>query len=532
MAHLIEIYRRLLRHSDVPDASLAPCVERLREVVTRHGLFRSCLFAGLFVLSGLSTGPWKALAQNAAPSTATVVRKIQAGQYEEAARICKQLLQASPRSPQLWTLRGAALERAGHTEHALDAYQQALRISPDYLAALQGAAQLGYKTRSKDAIPLLERIVKLQPANKTAYAMLGSLQYSQQNFSKAVEGFERSGDLAKSQPASLMEYSLALIRLHRESEAIPLLEQVLVLDASNSIARYDLGLTQWRAGDATNALKTLEPLLRTQPLDSRSMRLAAAIHESNNETPQAVDLLRSAIIANPDDVDNYVDFATLAFTHGSYSVGVDIVSAGISRRPDAGALFMARGVLYGQNGDFDKAMEDFDHAHKLDPTNSMAASAQGIALSQKHSNKEALDAFRRQVKEHPNDAFGYYLLAEALYWSGPEQKSLGYRKNIAEAITNAEKARELDPNLSQVYDLLSTLYLQNEQFQKTIEVSRLALKRKPNDQQVVYTLILALRKVGAKDELNVLVQRLTALRKQEQMENNQKQRYGMLVEQP
>ena len=124
------------------------------------------------------------------------------------------------------------------------------------------------------------------------------------------------------------------------------------------------------------------------------------------------------------------------------------------------------------------------------------------------------------------------MLAEGLYWSGSEQKSGGYQRNLAEAIANAEKAKELDPSLTQVYDLLATLYLQNEQFQQAIEVCRTALKRSPNDQQVLYTLILALRKTGAKDELNVLVQRLTAVRKQQQMENSQKQRYGMLVEQP
>lgn len=325
---------------------------------------------------------------------------------------------------------------------------------------------------------------------------------------------------------------MSLIHLNRESEAVPLLQRLVEADPSNTNARYDLGLIQWRVGNSTDALAALEPLLKAHPADTRSMRLAAAIYEANNETPQAVELLRSAIMANPDEIDNYLNFATLAFTHGSYKVGVDIVSTGISRRPDSAALYMARGVLYGQNGDFEKAMEDFDQAHKLDPSNSMAASAEGIALSQRHNNKEALEAFRRQVSEHPKDAFGYYLLSEALYWSGPEQKSSGYQKNIAEAITNAERARQLDPNLPQVYDLLSTLYLQNEQYQQAIDVCRAALKKTPNDQQVIYTLILALRKTGAKDELNVLVQRLTSLRKQEQMENNQKPRYGMLVEQP
>lgn len=495
-------------------------------------LLRKFVLLLFVIVFGLNVFDIAAHAQKPDSSMAAVIQKLKSGQYNEAARMCRQLLISSPKSPQLWTLRATALEHAGDAQEALKAYEQALKFAPRYLPALEGAAQLGYKAKSEAAIPLLERIVSIDPENKTAYAMLGALQYLQKNFAEAVKDFEASGALAFSQPASLMEYSMSLIHLNRESEAVPLLQRLVEADPSNTNARYDLGLIQWRVGNSTDALAALEPLLKAHPADTRSMRLAAAIYEANNETPQAVELLRSAIMANPDEIDNYLNFATLAFTHGSYKVGVDIVSTGISRRPDSAALYMARGVLYGQNGDFEKAMEDFDQAHKLDPSNSMAASAEGIALSQRHNNKEALEAFRRQVSEHPKDAFGYYLLSEALYWSGPEQKSSGYQKNIAEAITNAERARQLDPNLPQVYDLLSTLYLQNEQYQQAIDVCRAALKKTPNDQQVIYTLILALRKTGAKDELNVLVQRLTSLRKQEQMENNQKPRYGMLVEQP
>jgi len=44
--------------------------------------------------------------------------------------------------------------------------------------------------------------------------------------------------------------------------------------------------------------------------------------------------------------------------HGSYAVGIDFVNMGLSRLPNSAALYMARGVLYGQNGDFEKAMAD------------------------------------------------------------------------------------------------------------------------------------------------------------------------------
>jgi tetratricopeptide (TPR) repeat protein len=100
------------------------------------------------------------------------------------------------------------------------------------------------------------------------------------------------------------------------------------------------------------------------------------------------------------------------------------------------------------------------------------------------------------------------------------------------AISAATKSIELDPHLVQAYDLLASLYLQASQPERAVKACRTALNIMPKDQQAIYTLILALRKTGAKEELKGLVQTLTDLRKEEQAENNRKNRYGQLVEGP
>ena len=473
-----------------------------------------------------------AFAQAVPVSMTAVIDALRKGQNPDALRISGELLRTNPRSYKVWTLRAVAFEQSGNPKEALAAYEHALKLEPDYLPALEGAAQLSYKSQSAQAVPLLRHIVALQSVNPTAHAMLGVLEYRQGDYALAAQDLAAADEALRSQPDALMAYSICLARLNRAPEAIARFQQLLTLRPTDAAARYDLALIQWRSEGSADALATLQPMLDAQTTDSRILRLAAAIHEANNETPQAVELLRSAIIGNPDDPANYVDFATLSFTHGSYSVGVDIVNVGLTRLPNSAALYMARGVLYGQNGDFEKAMADFEHAHQLDPTSSMAASAEGIAQSQRHNHEEALEDFRRQVREHTKDAFAYYLLAEALSWSPPDAKQDSAPDNSAEAISAATKSIELDPHLVQAYDLLASLYLQASQPERAVKACRTALNIMPKDQQAIYTLILALRKTGAKEELKGLVQTLTDLRKEEQAENNRKNRYGQLVEGP
>jgi tetratricopeptide (TPR) repeat protein len=468
-------------------------------------------------------------AQAAPASAGTVIDALQKGRYNDAVHMADELLRADPRSYKLWTLRAVGLERSSRDEEALASYQHALNIAPDYLPALEGAAQLNYKVQSAHAIPQLRRILSAEPQNTTAHGMLGVLEYLQANYAGAAQDFAAAEEMLASQPDALMAYAISLVHLNRISEAIARFQQLVALQPQNTAARYDLALYQWRSATATEALATLQPLLDAQSADCRVMRLAAAIHESNNETPLAIELLRAAMTADPKDAANYLDFATLAAAHGSFTVGADIVSIGIKQLPNSAPLYMARGVLYGQNGDTEKAMADFERAHALDPTNSMAASAEGIAQSQRHNHAAALENFKRQVREHPKDAFGHYLLAESLSWSPPDSK-VDFRQNVGEAISEASKATQLDPHLVEAYDLLASLYLQDEQFDPAIKACRAALKLAAKDQQALYTLILALRKTNSKEELKGLVQTLTDLRKAEAIGNSAKTRYGELVE--
>ncbi len=461
-----------------------------------------------------------------------VIESLKAGSYSEALDLCGKLLASRPNDPRLWTLRAVALQHTNSGDAALDSYRHALKISPDYLPALEGAAEMEYKRDPQSAIPLLRRVLVLQPQNATAHAMLGVIEYRNRNYSECAEDFRASGDLVRSQPNALIANALCLAHLERAAEAVPLLQQAVTTHPEDSAARFNLALLQWRTSDSAEALNTLEPSLSGQPVSSAALRLAAAIHESRGETPTAIEQLHQAIMAKPDEAANYIDFATLSFSHGSYKVGVDMVNVGLQRLPDSAALYMARGVLYGQNGEYDKAMADFEHAHTLDPGNAMTASAEGIAASQQHNHQQALGAFQRQVQEHPKDAFGYYLLAEALAWAGPEGARSDDQKQVDEAIAVARKARKLDPSLLQASDLLASLYLQNGQPEAAIKESRETLNVQPNDQQAIYTLMLALRNAGRKDEAREMVVKLTNARKAEQAKNIQTAHYGQLVEQP
>ncbi len=439
----------------------------------------------------------------------SIASALRARDYEEALQLIRSQLRESPKDVRLWTLEGIAFSGLGNNREALVAYNRALNISPDYLAALEGAAELEYKEGSARAIPLLNRILKLQPDNSTSHAMLAVLAYKQHDCPTAVRHFRASADLISSQPAALAQFGSCLITLQKADDAMSEFQQILRLMPNDPHAQYNLAVAQLTANHAKEAISTLAPLVEGQNPDPDALDLASSAYEESDDTPHAVSLLRQAIISNPKNTKYYLDFAALSFKHSSFQVGIDMIDVGIKELPSVAALYVARGVLYIQLEQFEKGEADFATANRLDPGQTSGAVAEGLAQIQQSNLDQALATIRSKLKTHPEDAFLHYLEAQVISQNGAEVGTLQFK----EAIAAASRAAKLKPDFVLARDLLGNLYLKSGELDKSIEQSRLALHDSPSDQEALYHLIQALRKSGKDSkELPALVKRLADLR--------------------
>ena len=445
--------------------------------------------------------------ENAAVSVESALRE---RNFRQALDLVRLQLRQSPKNARLWTLEGMAFAGLGRDREALSAYNSALSIAPDYLAALEGAAELEYKAGSSRAVPLLNRIVKLRPEDPTSHAMLGVLAYKQHDCTSAVKYFRASRELIASQPAALAQYGSCLVDLQQPDDALPLFQQLLALQPEDPHARYNLAVVQLTAHRPKDALATLQPLLQAQPQDPDVLDLASSAYEDSADTPQAVALLRQAIVLDPKKVKYYLDFATISFNHESFQVGVDMINVGLKQLPNAAPLYTARGILYVQLAQFEKGQADFETATRLDPSQTSGAVAEGLAQIQQSNLDQALATVQSRLKSNPKDAFLHYLEAQILFQQGADADTPQFKQ----AIAAASSATELQPDFILPRDLLGNLYLKSGQIEKSIEQSRRALQENPSDQEALYHLIQALRQSGegATEELPQLVKRLAVLR--------------------
>ena len=453
-----------------------------------------------------------------------ITSALRAREYDKAVALTQTALQASPDDAQVWTLQGIAFSAKGDARKALPAFERALKIAPDYVAALQGAAQLHYQAGSRDAIPLLNRLLQLRPGDETSHAMIAVLEYKSGNCQSAVGHFDQAGTLLDPQLDAMHAYGTCVVRLKQLDKAIAVFRRSVAAHPEDVRERRLLASIQLMADKPQDAIATLTPLLEAGKPDAETLELASSAYEESGDTTRAVATLRQAILLDPRNTNLYVDFASIAFAHQSFQVGINVITDGLSLQPGAAPLYLARGVLYVQLADYEKAEADFERANELDPSQSLSAAAQGLAAVQANDLDRALATIEQRLARRPNDPLLLYVRADVLAQKGAEPGS----PEFTTALTSAKKAVSLKPSLAPARAVLAKLYLQDGQTQAAIEQCRKALALDPNDQTSIYRLIQALRKTGNKAEIPDLLKRLAAVREQAAREERERYRYKLV----
>lgn len=474
----------------------------------------------------LLAGPKLVFSQTTGSQIEPIKAALRARDYDKAVELSRAALQVSPNNAQLWTLQGIALVSAGQGKEALAAFQRALKISPDDVAALAGAAEIEYQADNQGAVPLLKRLLVARPDDPTAHAMLAVLDYRRADCSGAVTHFEKAGELLDSQIDALHAYATCLVKLKKLDAASLIFQKALALRPDDPREHVLLASIQLMDHKSQDALATLQPLLESKDVDANTLDLASRAYEDTGDTPHAVSALRQALLLDPRNISLYLDFANICFAHESFQVGIDVITEGLVLQPKADDLYVARGVLYVQLAQYEKAEADFEKAYELNPKQSLSTAAQGLVAVQENDLDHALTSVQEKLKRKPDDPLLLYLQADVLSQKGVDTGTPEFQL----AMRSAQRAVALQPTLAAARGVLAKLYMQTGEYQKAIEQCRAVLSSDPKDQTAVYRLIQALRKTGQPKEIPELLKRLASLREEATQEDRERYRYKILEE--
>ena len=466
---------------------------------------------------------------------------------EEAIAEFQQEQKIAPDDP-LNTLRlGMALVVARREREALGPLERLAGTpnpAPEAVEYL-GRAQLG-AGRAADAVPTLQRAVKLTSERSTDTGRIGQLHYvlgtalreagraeeaaaafeqaQRASAARAATDRERlekyladSGDaapntgavpleaailegttaeqrglLGRQTSATVARSSLNLgvlqAQAQRFARAAQAFEQAATLDPAIPRVQYSLGVAYFNAGEHAKAIPALERAIAAQPQDRDARRMLAMASFNAGRFARAAELLA-------DDPQRASD-PSLDYTYGTALVRSDrgeeaerVFSNLLARHGDAPELNVVLGQAHAQQGDFAAAITALRHALELKAGVAEANGTLGVIYLKQGKLADAAHALRAELAAHPRDQAARYTLATVLDLDGQQDA----------AVAELQALLRTQPDHANARYLMGKILLARGDAPAALGHLEIAVRIAPQDANIHNQLGLAYQKLGKAD---------------------------------
>ncbi|MBV9508502.1 MAG: tetratricopeptide repeat protein [Acidobacteriia bacterium] len=382
------------------------------------------------------------------------------GQINQALTELQSVATRVPNNPVAHYNLGRAHEARGEFEQSRQEYQKAIDLRPDYLQARLALAQLQLRLREWDgAQRSAGQVLAVDKANIDARLIETAALMGEKRLLEAETSLQQ---LAKAYPnSSDVYYQLGLVNLVRKryKEADEDFHKSYRLNASNS--------------------RGLMGIVRSYVAQNRIDQAITELQAESNKAPQRVDLR--------------IALATAAVTARKFDIAIAQYQAALGlagdRTAERGDLYLRLGETYRLKGDFANSVTSLEQARKILPESPGVLSTLALALDSVGRKSEARQAYQAALKADPNNGIALNNLAFLLADTGGD---------LDQALTLAQRAKQLLPNVPDVSDTLGLIYLRKNLSDNAIDIFKDLVTKAPKQSTFRYHLGMALSQKGDK----------------------------------
>jgi tetratricopeptide (TPR) repeat protein len=400
------------------------------------------------------------------------------GDFATAIREFAILSRLLPEVAEVHSNLGVAYYFHKQRREALAAFEKALRLKPDLVSALIFSGIANYElSKPAQATRLLERAVKLSPADPLAHTWLAHSYAAQARFSEAADHFL----LASQRLPNDVDiwYGLGQVYLELGRREVKRLDE----NAPNGARILQLAGDLWLLrGEQSHALALYQEALKRRPglIEVRQI-VEQLLEQQKRSQPAELSPPQPAPADSPSPEDAHYRAATVfreraqrAFERIS-ALGADSYRA---------HQVLAESLLAQER--VDEALDEYRAALKLKPDLAGIHLAIGNLLMSRGRATEALEEYRAELLLRPDDPEVYYRAARAQIVLGKgEDAEASLNRALASGGAPAAAHREL-----------GRIYLGRGQTAKAVQSLSTYISTTANDASAHYLLMRAYRALG------------------------------------
>ncbi|OSX68060.1 hypothetical protein POSPLADRAFT_1127184, partial [Postia placenta MAD-698-R-SB12] len=381
---------------------------------------------------------------------------------------------------QTWLLIGRVAEQMGNLEHALSAYENALRHNPMSLSGLTQVAGIArIKENYPKAVEYFQRVISMQQDNGEVWSALGHCYLMQDDLQKAYQAYQQALYLLPNPKDPKLWYGIGILYDrygsldHAEEAFASVLKMDKDFDKANEIL-FRLGIIYKQQGKYADSLECFDRILRNPPSPLAHADIwfqIGHVFEQQRDHVRARDAYERVVQDNPNHAKVLQQLGWLYHQDGSsfqnQDVAIQYLTKSLEADPADAQSWYLLGRAYMAGQKYNKAYEAYQQAVYRDGRNPTFWCSIGVLYFQINQYRDALDAYSRAIRINPYISEVWFDLG-SLYESCNNQ--------ISDAIDAYARAAELDPS--------NTAIAQRLQLLRQAQLTGSALPAAPGPQDV------------------------------------------------
>ncbi|MCX6677431.1 MAG: tetratricopeptide repeat protein [Methanothrix sp.] len=189
------------------------------------------------------------------------------GKYDEAIQAYEEAIRLGPNYAKAWNNKGIALDNQGKHGEAIKAYDEAIRLDPNDADAWNNkGTTLGRDLGKYDeAIQVFDEAIRLNPNHVKAWSNKGIALAGQGKYDEAIQAYDEAIRLYPNLAEPWSNKGIALKNQGKYDEAIKCYDEAIRLDPNYAKAWNNKGGTLGQQGKYEEAIKACDEAIRLDP---------------------------------------------------------------------------------------------------------------------------------------------------------------------------------------------------------------------------------------------------------------------------
>jgi tetratricopeptide (TPR) repeat protein len=269
------------------------------------------------------------------------------GSFDRVAAILRKVLAADPNVIDAWFSLGNAYFRERRYREAIEQFQRALALKPDYdLAVINIAASYRNLGDDEAALAGFEHYLRIDPKDAYVRYQVGEIYLDRGDVARAEQEFKQALEI--DDKVAQAKVALGVIAFQRgdSAGAEALIGEAVRLREDVRLARYNLALIAEERGDLQTAEREYLEELKQHPDSYKAAFNLSRLYERSGERQLQIDALKQSIEGNPRFAEGHVYLAKAYLDSGQQlTEAMGLARKGLELKPRSDVAPLGHYVL-------------------------------------------------------------------------------------------------------------------------------------------------------------------------------------------